>query len=79
MRLEADFQFYSANQPIDDRPLPADAKTGLGSSAALVSSLIAAIFSLMGAFDRDHSDLVARSKRFDRCSNDGSFIHVHSR
>lgn len=51
--LEADHPFYSAAPPTGDGPLPPDSKTGLGSSAALVSSLVAALFQFMGVLNGD--------------------------
>jgi len=54
--LEGDHQFYSATPPQQENGcvppvVPDGSKTGLGSSAALVSSLVAALFQYFGAFD----------------------------
>lgn len=55
--LEGDYQFYSSTPPVRAEGatvppvVPDGSKTGLGSSAALVSSMVAAMFKHFGALD----------------------------
>lgn len=82
VRLVGDQQFYSAGAPVlDDEKepsvLPPDAKTGLGSSAALVASLVGALFGFFGLITPSSSGAksVAQSTIKDIAHITAQFAH----